>query len=391
MSFLITSLHFLIITEISRKGNFLISLSQTHNTKIFSLNPKLLILSYSNDPSELLSLTFKCLGNNSKSENILEKIKISQTFDSFIENGKRYQKTYKFEINKEDSELVLEFTYSNPHKYFKNGTNKTNFQTEDSLIKNRKVNLKFKDISIIGHRGSGSNNYSDEYLENSMPSFKAALKRGADFVECDVQLTKDDIPVIIHNNEINEIDIGDYKAKEFVNLGLSTPYKVKLPTFKKLLKKLPQESQLDVEIKVKWNAFYNRNHFVNRVLDVVYEYNNHKLFFCTFDPIMAAITALKQKNYNSFFLIHDPSSEFVNYYSPLFKYSGVKGFILNSLRLVEHPKETKEIISNGFMVMSWGDFNLQKDTLAQQIELGVRGFITDDVVHTYNHLNDILY
>lgn len=391
MNFFMSSLHYIIISEISRIGDFQISSPQVSNTKIFSLNPRLLILSYSNSSSEILSITLKCTEKDSDS--LLKLININIPYDSIHEDKERFQKTFRFEnSNKEDSELILEFVHSNPHRYFsKSAKNLTNFKNEKNidLIKNGKANLKFKDIFIIGHRGFGGNYYTQKYLENTIPSFQAAFEKGADFVECDVQLTKDDIPVVIHNNKYNEKDISEYTSDEFIKLGLSTQYKVKFSTYKKLLRTLPKDRKLDVEIKVKWDEFYDRNHLVNRVLDVTYKYNYHKLFFCTFDPIIAAITALRQKTYNVFLLLHDPSSNSVNYYNPLFKYCGVKGYIINSPNLLQYPVHSKEIISNGFMLMSWGKSNLQRDTLLEQIKIGVRGFVTDDVEITSNLINDI--
>lgn len=56
----------------------------------------------------------------------------------------------------------------------------------------------------VGHRGSGSSYKIDtrncaEVRENTLASFKTAINHGADYVEFDVQLTKDLVPVIYHD------------------------------------------------------------------------------------------------------------------------------------------------------------------------------------------------
>ncbi|KAM3162988.1 Glycerophosphodiester phosphodiesterase GDE1 [Lachancea thermotolerans] len=55
---------------------------------------------------------------------------------------------------------------------------------------------------VIGHRGLGKNmnkNNSLQLGENTVESFIAAASLGASYIEFDVQLTKDDIPVIYHD------------------------------------------------------------------------------------------------------------------------------------------------------------------------------------------------
>lgn len=47
---------------------------------------------------------------------------------------------------------------------------------------------------IIGHRGAGG-----LALENTMKAFRAGRKAGADMLEFDVRLTKDRVPVVIHD------------------------------------------------------------------------------------------------------------------------------------------------------------------------------------------------
>lgn len=63
---------------------------------------------------------------------------------------------------------------------------------------------------VIGHRGLGKNVASNRSLqlgENTIPSFIAAANLGANYVEFDVQLTKDHVPVIYHDFLVSETGI----------------------------------------------------------------------------------------------------------------------------------------------------------------------------------------
>jgi glycerophosphoryl diester phosphodiesterase len=61
-------------------------------------------------------------------------------------------------------------------------------------------NLKF---SIIAHRAGGRNSDNIPFAENSIELVKRASEMGASGVEIDVKLTKDNIPVVYHDNDIN--------------------------------------------------------------------------------------------------------------------------------------------------------------------------------------------
>jgi glycerophosphodiester phosphodiesterase len=63
---------------------------------------------------------------------------------------------------------------------------------------------------VIGHRGLGKNMASMKSLqlgENTLQSFIAAANLGASYVEFDVQLTKDHVPVIYHDFLVSETGI----------------------------------------------------------------------------------------------------------------------------------------------------------------------------------------
>ncbi|CZT51227.1 related to glycerophosphocholine (GroPCho) phosphodiesterase [Rhynchosporium secalis] len=87
----------------------------------------------------------------------------------------------------------------------------------------------WKEISstmIIGHRGLGKNNASNRSLqlgENTLQSFIAATNLGANYVEFDVQLTKDLVPVIYHDFLVSETGIDapvhTLTAEQFLHLN----------------------------------------------------------------------------------------------------------------------------------------------------------------------------
>lgn len=69
---------------------------------------------------------------------------------------------------------------------------------------------KMETTMLIGHRGLGKNAASNRSLqlgENTLPSFIAAANLGAQYVEFDVQLTKDHVPVIYHDFLVSETGI----------------------------------------------------------------------------------------------------------------------------------------------------------------------------------------
>lgn len=63
---------------------------------------------------------------------------------------------------------------------------------------------------IIAHRGA-----SKYAPENTMPAFELAYEMGADGIETDVQLTKDNVPVLIHDENVHRTTDGTGWIKGF--------------------------------------------------------------------------------------------------------------------------------------------------------------------------------
>lgn len=73
-------------------------------------------------------------------------------------------------------------------------------------------------MQVIAHRG-----YSSEFPENTLSSFAGAIDIGADYIETDVQMTKDGILVLFHDNDVKRITgaegaVSDYTYEELMQL-----------------------------------------------------------------------------------------------------------------------------------------------------------------------------
>jgi len=62
---------------------------------------------------------------------------------------------------------------------------------------------------VIAHRGS-----SAEHPENSWSAFEAAIREGADVIECDAQMTRDGVLIVRHDLTINDRLIADVTVAE---------------------------------------------------------------------------------------------------------------------------------------------------------------------------------
>ena len=106
-------------------------------------------------------------------------------------------------------------------------------------------------MSIAGHRGDCYN-----YYENTMTAFKKAVDAGADMIETDVRLTKDNILIIMHDDKVDRTTNGRGKVSEMtyeeisgLNAGDSLDYE-KVPTFCEFIEWTSKENiTLNIEIK----------------------------------------------------------------------------------------------------------------------------------------------
>jgi len=98
---------------------------------------------------------------------------------------------------------------------------------------------------LIGHRG-----FSSMFPENTMVAFRNVIPR---VIEFDVRKTKDDVPIVIHDNTLDRTTTFSGNVKDFT---LSELNKVsirksseKIPTLSQVLDEFKDEYSYDIEIK----------------------------------------------------------------------------------------------------------------------------------------------
>lgn len=381
-------MNYLIIKEHYKNGNFEIRQGKQGNIFIVTTNSPIIGVISSENPEKDFHFNISCHSN----EEIIGYCK----FDFSMMKNETLAMVH-FPISA-TSYITFKILWIKPYKTQLSKTNSINYPK----------------LFTIGHRGLGQNTVTKEYYENSIPSFKAAAERGADFVEFDIQMSKDGVPVIYHDfhiesNEpihhfpepVTKSNSGKYlyavqqlNCNEFKDHGLTTSYQTENVTLEEMLTQLPMSIGFDAEVKYPCYKKLNKtipycevNKFVDTILDV-FEKNagERKVFFSSFDPLIVIALRLKQSRWPVFQLfekarkesIHDMVKK-VHSFVEIHKTIGIEGFVGDSNHLILAPCLIKEIIDNNFVLCSYGDQNDIKNGIDKQIQLGIKGFCTNKV------------
>ena len=115
-------------------------------------------------------------------------------------------------------------------------------------------------IIVEAHRG-----YSAKYPENTLISFEAALELGVDAVEFDIWLSKDKIPVIVHDGYVERTTDGkghvrDKTLQEIKQLDAGRWFDEKfsgqrIPTLRETLEVLTKSPNLMLGVEIKEYTF----------------------------------------------------------------------------------------------------------------------------------------
>lgn len=122
-------------------------------------------------------------------------------------------------------------------------------------------------IRGVAHRG-----YPAKYPENTMASFKAAVHLNFTHIELDVHLSKDGVPVVMHDHTIDRMTNGQGEIRSFTLAELrkfKVNYMENIPTLEEVL--LFVRNRVTVSIEMKDTKLYPN--FEERVLSVIEKTN----------------------------------------------------------------------------------------------------------------------
>lgn len=139
---------------------------------------------------------------------------------------------------------------------------------------------------IVAHRG-----LPYEAIENTIESFKLAFKFGADFIEGDFWLTKDNEIICIHDKNTSRITEGKYSydisKRNLKEIKLIDYFSQKflqnleIPTFEEIIKIIPEGKGIFVEIKDNRSKFIqilkaklNELHFSTSTIKIISYYTD---------------------------------------------------------------------------------------------------------------------
>lgn len=135
---------------------------------------------------------------------------------------------------------------------------------------------------IFGHRG-----YPAKFAENSLAGFAYAASHQAEGVEFDVQLTKDGIPVVMHDEKIDRTTDGsgwikDYTLKEIRDFHLENGEPI--PELTEVFKIL-ENKNLFINLEFKTGKVHYTG-IVNKVLKLAGHYSfKHPIIYSSFDYV----------------------------------------------------------------------------------------------------------
>ncbi len=124
-------------------------------------------------------------------------------------------------------------------------------------------------MHLIAHRGNAS-----EFPENTLPAFVSALELGVRFLELDVQLSSDGVPVVIHDAELPRTtgvpgSVFDQEAATLRQLNAGEPTRfgdrfsdVRLPLLKDVLTLLEHRPDVTLFVEIKRESLLQFGHDV---------------------------------------------------------------------------------------------------------------------------------
>jgi glycerophosphoryl diester phosphodiesterase len=138
-------------------------------------------------------------------------------------------------------------------------------------------------IHLVAHRGNAR-----DYPENTLPALRSAIDLGVRFLEFDVQISTDGVPMVIHDHELLRTagisgSVHDLTAAELAQIAVGEPARfgarfadVRIATLAKAVQLLEARPQLTLFVEMKRASLNRFGHeqVVHRVCEVLKPYRS---------------------------------------------------------------------------------------------------------------------
>ncbi|MBA0822579.1 hypothetical protein Goarm_019373 [Gossypium armourianum] len=303
---------------------------------------------------------------------------------------------------------------------------------------NRASSFRIPKFMVIGHRGHGMNilQSSDSRMkaikENSILSFNSAAKFPLDFIEFDVQVTKDDCPVIFHDDfilteengtifekKVTELCLAEFlcygpqketgkegkclyrktKDGKFVKWNVETDDS--LCTLQDAFQKVEPSLGFNIELKFDDFAVYQQDHLLHVlqvILQVVFEFaRDRPIIFSTFQPDAAQLVRKLQNNYPVYFLTEGGASIYYdvrrNSLGEAMKVcleGGLQGIVSEIKGVFKDPGAVPKIKDSNLSLLTYGKLNNVPEAVHMQYLMGIDGVIVDFVEEISQTVDDMI-
>ncbi|KAG2651183.1 glycerophosphodiester phosphodiesterase GDPD2-like isoform X2 [Panicum virgatum] len=293
-------------------------------------------------------------------------------------------------------------------------------------------------FSVVGHRGKGMNALASadrrlqEVRENTVRSFNDAARFPVDYVEFDVQVTKDGCPIIFHDNFIYTEEDGiisqkrvtDLQLEDFVQYGPQNEQgKIGKPLLRKMkggrmlnwnvqsedalctlqeaFEKVNPRLGFNVELKFDDYLEYEEEELtriLQAILKVIYEYaKDRPILFSSFQPDAAQLMRKLQSKYSVYFLTNGGTEIYTdvrrNSLEEAIKLclgSGLQGIVSEARGIFRHPAAIPKIKEANLSLLTYGTLNNVPEAVYMQHLMGVNGVIVDLVPEITEAVSELI-
>ena len=234
---------------------------------------------------------------------------------------------------------------------------------------------------LIGHRGV--KNLSPE---NTIDSIELAKKIGLNWVEFDVKISKDLIPIVFHDDTLERTTNGiglliDYYYEDLKKLDAGSFFykkktKINIPSFEDILF-LAKNKNINLNIELKPNKGFEKEN-VESVAKTIKNFKfSNQFYFSSFD--WNSLIMMKEifPNENYGLLIHDFTKDInINYILAIAnKYNffccGFNKDIVNS-------EIINEVLNSDLTITVYSEKNLKVNEANELWSMGIKSIFTDD-------------